>query len=362
MAVVGAGIVGAAAAWQLVRRGRSVVLLERFTQGHSRGSSHGSARIFRLAYPHDDYVRLAQAALHGWHRLEQESGRTLLTTTGGIDHGHPLVTADLAGALSRCGAAHELLPPEAAGERWPGLRFDGPVLFQPDAGRLHADAALTALHGLVADGADVRFEQGVVEVVRSVGGVEVVTASDRWQAEVAVVAVGAWAGDVLLGHLPLPALQVTVEQPAHFRPLDPSSAWPTFIHHRGGPGASGLAARALYGAPAMAEEGVKVGVHRAGVPVHPDDGPFTVDPGRLQRLRRYVEAWLPGLDPRPNAPTTCLYTTTPDEDFVVDRRGPLVVAAGFSGHGFKFAPAVGALLADLVEGRGAAPDRFRLPA
>src|SRR5437762_3597228 len=131
---------GSATAWWLALRGRSVLVLERFEQGHVRGSSHGSSRIFRLAYPVRTYVRLAQEALPLWRELEEDAGTALLTVTGGVDHGDETTVVQVSEALAACGAAHKVLPPGAAAERWPGMHFDGPVLFQPDGGRTQADA------------------------------------------------------------------------------------------------------------------------------------------------------------------------------------------------------------------------------
>src|SRR5215211_7123953 len=121
--VVGAGAMGSATAWHLARRGRSVALLERFERGHVRGSSHGGSRIFRLAYDDPHYVHLARAALTGWRELEEDTGEHLLDLTGGVDHGEAAAVERVAAALAGSGAAFEVLPPEAAAERWPGMRF-----------------------------------------------------------------------------------------------------------------------------------------------------------------------------------------------------------------------------------------------
>ena len=110
-----------------------------------------------------------------------------------------------------------------------------------------------------------------------------------------------------------------------------------------------------------AEGGVKVGEHGTGIPVEPDGVRPPVDPARIERVRQYVADHLPGLDPTPLGAVGCLYATTPTEDFVIDRVGPIVVGGGFSGHGFKFGPVVGGMLADLADGVGGQPQRFRLP-
>jgi sarcosine oxidase len=152
--------------------------------------------------------------------------------------------------------------------------------------------------------------------------------------------------------LELPPLTVTQEQPFHFA-ASFSGPWPSFIHYR---------RPAIYGLETPGE-GIKVAEHHTGVRIDELDGrTFAVDAAGRQRVIDYVGDWIPGLVPRSCSETTCLYTTTPNEDFVIDRRGSLVVAAGFSGHGFKFTPLVGRWLADLVVA-GKAPDpRFALPA
>jgi sarcosine oxidase len=341
---------GSAAAWSMAREGRSVALLERFEPGHVRGSSHGRSRIFRLAYPDPFYVELAQRALPLWRELEDDAGVALLATTGGIDHGAPASVGPVADALAARGAQHELLEPEAAAERWPGMRFDGPVLFQPDAGRVNADATVSALQRrAAAHGATVRFEEPVTAIEPSADGVVVRTESDAYRAPVVVVACGAWASLTIGSLVTLPPLEVTREQVLYFDAVAGTN-WPTFIHHRQ-PYRYGLDTPGL---------GVKVAEHHTGLATHPDRRSFDVDPEGRDRVVAYVEDWFPGLDPEAPIAETCLYTTTPTEDFVVDRAGPLVVAAGFSGHGFKFTPLIGRLLADLALGRPG-PERFRLP-
>ena len=347
--VIGGGVMGSAAAWQLASQGHGVTLLERSVPGHTEGSSHGSSRIFRLAYSDGFYVSLAARALPLWRRVEEESGRELLTLAGAVDHGPSPVIQELYDRLREAGHEARILSPDQAGEQWPALRFDTSVVFHADAGRVHADHAVLAFQeAALARGAVIRHRVRVTEVLRRDGDrVEAVTADgETIRADAAVVAVGGWApglaAETVLG---LPPLRVTQEQPVHFPAAD-ALAWPSFIHHAG----AGLNADVdVYGLGSV--DGVKVGFHGVGPVVDPDRRDRAVDADARDRVREYAERWLPGADAsRPDA-ATCLYTTTPDQDFVIDRVGPVTVLAGFSGHGFKFAPVIGELAADLVSGR-----------
>jgi sarcosine oxidase len=345
--VVGAGAMGSATAWWLARRGRSVTLLEQFEQGHVRGSSHGRSRIFRYAYADPRYVEMAQAALPLWRELEDDVGRQLLEITGGLDHGDPALVDPVAEALRACGVDHEQLAPEGAAERWPGRRFEGRVVHCPGAGRCFPDTTVLALQRRAAElGADVRFSMGPASLDQVGETVAVRAADDEWRATVVVVTAGAWLPAVVGAatglQLTLPPLRISRERIQHFEPRSPDVAWPSFIHHQADAWRYGLASPG---------EGVKVAEHMTGPVVDPD-APTRAEPNpaALEAVRRYVEVWLPGLDPTPVHPATCLYTTTPTHDFVLERVGPIVVGSPCSGHGFKFTPLVGRILADLATG------------
>ena len=165
---------------------------------------------------------------------------------------------------------------------------------------------------------------------------------------VAVVAAGAWVVDLARDTVPLPSLAVTQESAFHFAPRV-ASPWPSFIHHGDG---------ARYGLETPGE-GVKVAEHHTGPRVTADTRDFVVDAAARDRVVGFVESWMPGLEPVPVSEVTCLYTSTANEDFVLDRVGPIVVASPCSGHGFKFAPTIGRLVADLVTGAAPVP-RFSL--
>jgi sarcosine oxidase len=345
--VVGGGAIGSATAWQLARRGADVVLLERWSAGHGHGSSHGASRIFRFAYADPAYVGWAQEALPLWRELEEDSGEVLLETTGGIDIGGEDAIAPIETGLRTMGAAVERVGADEAADRWPGLAVDGAddvILHSPDAGRLWAERAVRALQErTVAHGGEVRSGSPVVSLSPATG--HAATEDEEYLADTIVVTAGAWTPGLLAG-LPeaegLPSFTVTREQTFHFPPLDDGLAWPSFIHHRG-PGVP-----IVYGLETPGE-GVKVAEDHSG-PVldDPDDRSFEVDEIGRQRLIRYVTERLPGVDPKPVTELTCLYTSTPDGRFVVERRGRLVIGSACSGHGFKFTPHTGKRLADLA--------------
>ena len=351
--VVGGGGVGSAAAWQLARRGGQVALLERFEAGHTRGASHGASRIFRLSYPDPVYIGLAQEAQRLWRELEGLTGTQLLTVTGGVDHGNSPHLDLLADGLRAAGVRADWLTPDEAAERWPGIRFDTRALFHPDSGRLHADRSVSALQSAAAAaGAFVRHSSPVtsIEVVDD-DAVLVHTDSGSYRARRVVAAVNAWAAKLVGKLVPLPPLRVTQEQPAHFSAREPEDTWPSFGHLYDGDYGG------IYGL-ATPGEGVKVGFHGVGPEVDPDCRDYAPDPVQLSALREYARTWLPGVDPDAYVPISCTYTTTPDANFVLDRSGPVVVATGFSGHGFKFLPALGRVLADLALDVGRPDPRF----
>ncbi len=181
-------------------------------------------------------------------------------------------------------------------------------------------------------------------------------------ARTAVVTVGAWTSKLLAGVMRHPSLVVTQEQPAHFAPIDDALEWPGFNHSpdprdpRYDYWPSGIYGTLTPG------EGVKAGWHGVGPVIDPDTRSYQPEPAQFAALQRYAREWLPGVDADRATPISCTYTTSPDSNFIVDRIGPVVVGAGFSGHGFKFTPVIGRMLADLVNETRAAPAIFALDA
>jgi sarcosine oxidase len=345
--VVGGGAMGTAAARELAERGRETLLLERFTPGHANGSSGGPTRIFRYAYHRDDYVRLVGLARAAWHELEVAAGEQLLQVTGGIDVGaEALHRADL---LEAAGIPVERLRGADVGERWPALRLpaNADVMFQPQGGVIHAAPTVLAQARLAAEaGASVRTDVTVVDIDARDQHVEVRTDhGEAFEASVAIVAAGAWAAPLLSMVGVEISLRPNLEQSTYFRLDDHAEALPTIIDWLA------HAQQPPYLVPDPWEPGsFKVGLHRAGPPTDADTRTFDPDPERVIRATDYVTAHVPA--GRPTGRTdTCLYTITPDEEFVLDRIGPVVVASPCSGHGFKFVPLFGRALADLATGR-----------
>ena len=363
--IVGAGLAGAAAAYAAANRGLGVVVLEAFGPAHRNGSSHGSARIFRRAYPDPLYVRLTGQSEQRWRALEAEAGEDLLTLTGAVDFGRARGPEQLHNVLTECGVPADLLPEQAAAERWPFIDFRGVgrVMYHADAGVLDPDRAIAAMLRLAtARGADVRFDTPVETLAAAPGGAVATTAGETFEAPVAVVAAGAWIAPLLDGLVALPPLTVTQQQVFHFAPAPgtPPEPWPIFIHSDGSGYRYGLPGGRDGGTPGA----VKVGEHNPGQATTAAARDFRIDPAARERVRAFVADRLPGLDPAPVNEASCLYTWTANEDFILDRPGggPFVVASPCSGHGAKFAPLIGEFIAGLAAGDPAQEQRFTLAA
>lgn len=344
--VVGAGAMGSAASRALAAAGREVLVLEQYEIGHRLGGSHGGTRLFRLNIADEAEMLRARQSKALWEELESETGVQMLDLVGGIDHGvDDRQVREFRETFGRHGIEHEVLRPEEAAERWPGLRFETSVLYQPGSGRALAEQALTAIRGSAVElGVEFRANCPVTGL-RVVGdGVEVETPAGVVRAGQVVVTAGPWTGGVVAGQVELPAIRVSQEQPRFFAPVDPDAGWPVFVHHRG-------AGAAAYG---VFEEGhgVKVGLHATGPTISLPERDFLVEPGRDAELVDYVGEWYPGLDLSRSEAISCLYDNTGLPDFVIERHGPISVAAGFHGEGFKFVPLVARYLTDLVTGRG----------
>jgi monomeric sarcosine oxidase len=323
VAVVGAGVMGAAAAWQLARRGADVTLYEQFELDHTRGSSHGRSRIVRLSYPDPEWVRLAVEAREGWRELELESGRTLLELYGIVEvAAAPEITS--ASGLAAEGIGHRFLGPEEASALGIVVPSGWVALLEPSGGLVRSDLALQAfVEGAVARGARVETGARVDDL-------------DALDADVVVVTAGSWLGR-FFPDLPL---RVTRETVAYFRREGTPPPSVVELDER--------RAHALFALHDRVH-GIKAGAHHGGVDANPDEL-GEPDAAIVERVTNWLRDRVPAVDPTPVALETCLYTTTPDERFILERRGRFVIGSACSGHGFKFAPAVGARLAELALG------------
>lgn len=356
VAVIGAGIIGAATAWQARRRGHSVVLLEQFEIGHQRGSSHGEARIFRLAYEQPEYVELARMAVPFWREIEEALGEDVLRITGAVDFGPPELLEPIATALTAGGAPFERLDRLEAAHRFPAFRLpEGfTAICQPDGGFVLADRARLGLARLARQaGVEVVQHCPITRLVPARDSVRLETATGDREVGTVVVAAAGWSSRLLapLG-LAVP-MRITREHVAYYRRRGEDDVIP-FIWH----GSS--SAPEVYGLPNGEGGLIKVGDHGVGPVVDPDSLP-EVDATRLASIDRFAREHLPGVAPDRDSAETCLYASSIDDDFVLWRQGPIVLGLGFGGHGFKFGALVGSLLTDLVEG-GTIPhaDRFSL--
>jgi sarcosine oxidase len=314
---------GSATAYALAREGRDVLLLEQFRVGHEHGSSHGRSRIVRLAYPEVEFVELAKEAFVGWRVLEQESGQELLELNGLLE----LVESpgqSSRDALEAAGAEYELLVADGARSRWPvGVPEGWTALFQPEAGIVRADLAHRAfVDRAVARGARLEEERRVKSL-------------EEVDAKAVVVTTGPW----IKGFFPDLPLHTTRETVAYFR--REGDPLPSVVQLD--PVTRGHAMYSLHD-PVY---GLKAGAHHAGADVSPDV-PGAPDPVLVERIAEWVARTYPDAEPDPVTAETCMYTTTADEHFILERRGKVVIGSACSGHGFKFAPAIGSRLAAMA--------------
>ena len=326
--VVGAGINGLATARALARKGVDVALVEQFEVGHTRGSSHGRSRIFRLAYPEAHWVRLAGDAFDGWRDLEAETGTTVLELHGLLELVRPGEPGSRP-ALEECGVRFEVLTGSEAEARFPVAVPDGlSAIFQPDAGIARADLAQRAF-----------LQSARNQGVRVVEHTRIESLADV-EARAVVVTAGSWARPLLAAEgIELPVV-VTRETVGYFR-LDGERPVPSVVDLK--PEARGHGTYALHDPV----HGLKLGIHMSGPVADPDvDG--LPEPALVELIGEAVARYFPSADPEPAQLDTCLYTTTADERFVLERHGRIVVGSACSGHGFKFAPAVGERLAALA--------------
>jgi sarcosine oxidase len=349
--VVGLGAMGGAAACQLARRGGRVLGLDRFRPPHGQGSSAGRTRIIREAYfEHPAYVPLVRRAYDAWRALERDARRELLRTTGGLMIG-PASGPIVAGALRSArehGLAHEQLDAASLARRWPVLRPDAHHVgvFEPRAGVLFPEACVAAhLEGAVRAGAELRFDEPARGWDAHGDSLRVHTGRGTYEAGALVLAPGAWLPELRNGiALPLAIRRQTVfwlasREPAAVRP----DRLPIFIWEHD-PG------RFIYGFPDFGD-GFKLARHGEGEPTDADRARRTADASEAAELLALAERYMPPAAGPVREASACLYSCTPDAHFVIDAHPAhprAIVASICSGHGFKFASAMGEVLADLA--------------
>ncbi|QPC88075.1 N-methyl-L-tryptophan oxidase [Mesorhizobium sp. NBSH29] len=352
VAVVGLGAMGAAALYHLARRGVRVMGLEQFSPGHDKGSSHGESRAIRLGYSeHPSYVPLVRSAFENWHSLERDTGETVLVNTGILEAGVP-GSPMVKGSVDACvehGLAFEMLDATEVRRRFPGvvLPFDHTAIWQGEGGFLKPERA-NALHLKLATeaGAEVRthtkvlaLEPGSASVKLRLGDGSVIETGS------VIVAAGAWASDLVpeLKDLLFIQRMVLCWYETRAPELFGLGTLPVFAIDSG--------EDIVYGFPDFAGTGFKCASHYgSGVLAHADVARQDAGPDDEARTRRFIERYLPQAAGRLRAMKTCLYTMTKDEDFVIDLLPSdprIVVASPCSGHGYKFASVIGAVLADL---------------
>jgi sarcosine oxidase len=356
--VAGLGGMGSAAAYQLAGRGQRVLGLERFSPAHDRGSSHGRSRIIRQAYfEGSEYVPLLLRAYELWEQLEEETGQRLMTLTGGLMIGREdgeLVSGSVRSAEEH-GLPYEMLDAAEIRRSFPAYA-PGPetiALYEEKAGFVRPEETVKAhLDQASSSGADLRFGEPVLSWEASGDGVRVETPKSTYEAGRLVISPGAWAPQVLADlDLPLEVIRQVMfwyEPKNGLEPFLPER-FPIFIWE---PEDGNM----FYGFPAQdADRGVKAAFFRAGgVPTSPDTIDREVHEEEIGFLRIYLAEHVPELAGRCLDARACMYTNTPDEHFVISahpEHPQVVIACGFSGHGYKFCSVVGEIVADLaIEG------------
>jgi sarcosine oxidase len=368
VAVVGAGTMGSFALWQLAERGVSAIGFDRFEPGHDQGSGHGESRIIRTAYAEgSSYVPLVRSAFPLWRELERQTGEDILTMTGGLIIGHPEgdLVRDALRSLRDHALPHEVLGADRVRERYPqhAVSPEDVAVHEETAGVLRPEKAIQAAARQAQELGATLHPNTVVEAVEETGGgVEIRAGGRTYRARRAIVSVGSWLGG-LLPDLKLPLVverQILAWFPAGEPTLFYPDRCPIFIREEGDVN--------WYGFPTLNGETVKTAVHHRGQETDPDSIDRDVGPEDVAPISRLVGEYLPGLSPKPVRSKVCMYTNTPDHDFLVGPapgRSNLVLLGGFSGHGFKFAPVMGEIAADLAtEGgtrhdiSGLSPERF----
>lgn len=350
--VIGSGGVGASALLHLADRGARVLGVDRFHPPHDRGSSHGQTRLIRKAYfEHPDYVPLVLRSYSLWNEWEKESGRRLLRQTGLVEAGPAdgVVIPGVRESGRRHGLAFDEWTTSETMRHFPGLllppEFD--VVFEPDAGYLEVESCVeTCLELAVRRGATFIANQPVLDWQADGAGFRVTTSNATFLADSLIIAGGSWSAG-LLADLAIPL--VVLRKTLHWFDVEPGAyladdGFPAFLAEC----PNGI----FYGFPVVDDLGLKAAEHTGGQPVsHPDELDRRQHPSDSLALTEFLRRCLPAITDKQRCFSVCMYTMTPDGHFLVDRHPAyprVAFAAGLSGHGFKFVPVLGEILADLV--------------
>lgn len=350
--VLGLGGIGSAAAYWATRQfGDSVLGIEQYPLGHTNGGSEDHSRIIRMSYHTPEYVELAKSAYAAWSAVEADADEEILLRTGGLD----LAPADASigldsyrSSMTASGVPFEELTSDEVRKRWPQWRLpeDVRALYQPESGLVNATRANTAHRRLArSNGATLIDNEKVTSIIESGGEVSVVTGAHTYTAQSLIVASGAWTNPVLRHLGAMFPLEVTLEQVVYLEALEPEAfrpdRFPIWIW---------MTIPSFYGFPIYGEPAVKVAWDRCEVTTDPETRSHTPRQDVTDAVNRFVATHLPAAAGPVHLAKTCLYTLTPDRDFIVDRvpgTTNVFVAVG-AGHAFKFASLIGKVLVDLA--------------
>ena len=362
--VIGGGINGLSALYHLKRLGAERVgLVERFSIGHDRGSSHGAARVTRSAYIAPEYVRLMQwVHAEEWPRIEKAVGKQLVYSNPGIYTGLPCERLDrYINAVQQEGVDVELISAGEARERFPQFTFVNAesVLLDKTGGFVSAKEAVDSLAGLARENGVIIHENTVVHGIDpATDPVRVETSAGTLQAERLIVAAGAWARELL--PFLKPRLTISRQTVGYFTPAAEPEAYrpgrfPVWVYMEQEEN------DLFYGMPEFGRAGIKVARHmRVGVDDDPNEEPDAIDQEKIDDVKRFMASFFTPQDWTLADAEHCLYTNAPNEDFIIDlhpENPRIAFGAGFSGHGFKFGPLTGRLLAELAwEGKTSTPE------
>lgn len=353
VAVVGLGALGSAAAWQATKKGAKVIGFEQFELGHVRGASHDTSRIVRTSYDAPEYVALAKAAYRDWADLEKAAGVQLLTITGGLvflHKGGEISANDFTKSLDANDVPYELLNAQQVKQRWPQFNVDSTTdtVYTADTGIAHASKSVAAMQSLARAQGAVLKEQTQVQLItpQAAGkGVIIDTSRGQFRASKVILASDAWTNKLLapLGaEIPLTVMQ---EQVTYFKPSNPANftddKFPVWIS---------LVDKSFYGFPSFGEPTIKAARDRSENVMTPEQRTYVHSPQLLKELTSFVDGLIPDAGRQLLRTVTCQYTITPEREFVISplKKHPDVILALGAAHAFKFAPAIGRVVAELA--------------